>query len=203
MIELILYDLFSCDTLNYLKRFILYFSIFWESVIKSLAFLFLFLSLNVFSAELGLKKNGELLKIVSLSTTHSGKILGIKAKEINLYNAWRGYSRTYVGYALYNLLDNVYGESWKSARTISFKAIDGYTMVVRIKKMLKAAKGKVGLLAFKEKGKSGFTPVKKGAKLVDPAPYYLVWSNFSDGDKASHGDNLKWPYQLKEINILY
>ena len=24
-----------------------------------------------------------------------------------------------------------------------------------------------------------------------------VWSNFSDSDKATYGDVLKWPYQLK------
>jgi hypothetical protein len=28
-----------------------------------------------------------------------------------------------------------------------------------------------------------------------------VWTNFSVEDKASHGDIIKWPYQLSDIDI--
>ena len=68
--------------------------------------------------------------------------------------------------------------------------------------MIKASAGKTGLISYKEKDKSGFTFVKKGEKEIDPGPFYLVWSNFNDKDKATYGDALKWPYQLKEINIV-
>ena len=68
--------------------------------------------------------------------------------------------------------------------------------------MIKASAGKTGLISYKEKDKPGFTFVKKGEKEIDPGPFYLVWSNFNDKDKATYGDALKWPYQLKEINIV-
>ncbi len=76
-------------------------------------------------------------------------------------------------------------------------------MGVEVSSMLKASKGKVGLIAYKETGIEGFTPYSKNGKLVNLGPFYLVWSNFSEGDKATHSDSLKWPYQLAEINIQY
>ena len=61
----------------------------------------------------------------------------------------------------------------------------------------------MGLISYKEKGSSGFTKFLRKEKQVDPGPIYLVWSNFSEKDKASHGDALKWPYQLKVIDVQF
>ena len=96
-----------------------------------------------------------------------------------------------------------YGKKWRKSKRVSFKALDGYTQVIATSKMLKAAKGKKGLIAYKEKDREGFTPVKRKEKTVDPGPLYLVWSNFTEKEKASHGDALKWPYQLKSIEVIY
>jgi hypothetical protein len=79
----------------------------------------------------------------------------------------------------------------------------GYTQVIGTKKLLKAAAGRVGLLAYKEKNKEGFTTFTKKKQEIDPGPLYLVWSNFTAKDKFSHGDELKWPYQLKTIALDY
>jgi hypothetical protein len=56
-------------------------------------------------------------------------------------------------------------------------------------------------MAFKEKNQKGLSTFKKGDKEIDPNPFYLVWNNFSESDKGSHGDALKWPFQLMEIQL--
>ena len=60
----------------------------------------------------------------------------------------------------------------------------------------------IGILSFKEEDSDGFTSFKRGELDVDPGPYYLVWTKFSNKDKAEYGDILKWPYQLTEINLI-
>ncbi len=67
--------------------------------------------------------------------------------------------------------------------------------------MLSYAKGKSGFIAYTETGKNGFSKFNLKEKTIDPGPFYLVWSNFSNDDKASHGDHLKWPYQLETVNL--
>lgn len=146
-----------------------------------------------FSASLIIKKNGKLLKIVELSD--------YKKIELPVYNAWRKYQKTYVGYDFYNLLDSVYGTKWRTKNTIIFSAIDGYNIGGSISDMLKASQGKKGLLAIKEKGGTGFTPLKKGDKMINFAPIYLVWSGFRKTETASHSDALKWPFQMVSVDI--
>ena len=62
--------------------------------------------------------------------------------------------------------------------------------------MIKAANDKKGFLTFSEKGKNGFTLIEKQGKQIDRGLFYLEWKNFSETDKASHADTLKWSYQL-------
>ena len=139
-------------------------------------------------------------------TFASGRI-EINGNEIGsvdktLFNAWRQYERTYRGYSFYELLDAVYGKDWRSAHQITFTAKDGYRQTVKIEKMLKASKKKNGYIAFSETGKKGFTRFKRGKKIIDPESFYLVWSGFARAHQAKHGDDLKWPFQLRSIHIL-
>lgn len=162
-------------------------------------------SFNLKSAELVFKKEGEATFTVSLDQLRSKKIEAphgtLRASDVKIFNVFRGYERVYEGYDLFDLLDAVYGKDWRKAKRISFSALDGYSQVASISKMLAAAKSKNGLLAFSEKGKNGFTPFEKENKKIDLGPLYLVWTNFTEEDKASHADILKWPYQLTLINI--
>lgn len=68
--------------------------------------------------------------------------------------------------------------------------------------MVEVAKDKVGYISYTETGKNGFSKFYRKDKVVDPGPLYLVWSNFTEKDKATHGDILKWPYQLKTIELI-
>ena len=146
-------------------------------------------------------KNGNAVGEYSLSDAKTGTVQNLKSIEIELFNAWRNYTKIYVGYEFYNVLNKIYGKNWIQQKTISFKSLDGYRVEVKISEMLKSSKGKTGLIAYQEKGRSGFTLVKKGEQNIDPGPFYLVWSNFKVGDKATYGDTLKWPYQLVEIDL--
>ncbi|MBT3984139.1 MAG: hypothetical protein HOE90_22480 [Bacteriovoracaceae bacterium] len=172
---------------------------------KFVCIVVLFASFSVFSSELILKQNGKIINKIDIVSIKSGQFSSngkfIGSLDKTLFNAWRGYERTYRGYSFYELLDVIYGENWRKAKTISFYALDGYKQVANISKMIRSSHGKPGYLSYTETGKKGFSKFKRKNKIVDPGPLYLVWSNFSESDKASHGDTLKWPYQLKTIEI--
>lgn len=173
----------------------------------TLAFLLLNTHLCL-SSEVSFKKDGKTLYTLMLSETQARFLtIGkqkLSSKKIPLHNVWRGYQKTYVGYELYTLLDSVYGKEWKNkAKRVNFIALDGYRQSVTIEKMLKASKNKTGLLSYKEDDNNGFTSFKRGSKTINPGPFYLVWSNFTQEDKVKHKDALKWPYQLKAIDLKY
>ena len=125
----------------------------------------------------------------------------INSSELKLFNVFRGYERTYQGYPFFPLLDFIYGKNWRTKRKMSFWAIDGYYQFALIPEMIKASSDKIGFVAFSEKGKNGFTLIEKHGDKVDPGPFYLVWSNYTAKDKASHAEALKWPYQMAIINV--
>lgn len=170
--------------------------------VKMTLLLALILPVSAVASGLEFKRNGKTVKSFSNEEIQSGKLDGVKVAEVDLFNAWRGYSRVYVGYDFFKVLDSVYGKAWRKSLAVKFVAQDGYLSHSKIKSMLKAAAGKTGLISFKEKGSNGFTMVKKGDKEIDPGPFYLVWSNFSEKDRAAYADILKWPYQLKDIDVV-
>ena len=162
----------------------------------------LIFSINLFGNTLDFKLNGKIIKSFPNDKIIKGKLNNISSTELTLYNAWRGYTRTYIGYDFFKILDSIYGNNWKNSKTIKFLAIDGYVSLSNTQAMIKASSGKTGFISYKEKNKNGFTFVTKGNKEINPGPFYLVWTNFNDSDKATYGDILKWPYQLKEIDII-
>ncbi|MFN8370681.1 MAG: hypothetical protein U0T83_08685 [Bacteriovoracaceae bacterium] len=157
------------------------------------------------AASLEFKLNLKLIAKVNAKEFHKGLLhfnkKQIKAIDQALYNAWRGMEISYKGYPFFELLDLYFTQDWRNASTIAFVSLDGYVQKVKIQDLLKAAQNKTGYLAYSESGKDGFTKFTKGEKLIDPSPFYLVWSNFTEGDRAKHSDTLKWPYQLKTIII--
>ena len=160
---------------------------------------------NAFSQSLVFKQKGVVLEELSFSQIKSGKLMirkvEIKSSTIKIFNVFRNKKTSYEAYSFYELLNDVYGTDWQKKEKISFTSTDGYHQAALIAPMLNATKNKKGYLAFKEVGFSEFEKFQKKEKLIDPGPLYLVWTNFSDSDKASHGDIIKWPYQLIEINI--
>ncbi len=170
-----------------------------------LVLLLLILVSNAFANDLIFKQDGKIIKKISLADLKTGKIefnkKSVSAVDKNVFNAWRGYEKTYRGYSLYDLLDLVYGADWNKNKKLIFTALDEYKQISRIHRMLESAKGKMGLIAYTEVGQDGFTKFNRGEKSIDPGPIYLVWTNFKESDKATHGDHLKWPYQLSTIEL--
>lgn len=166
------------------------------------------LSAISFAQELKFKHNGKMVYTFLQKKCLDKEVSIQKAKltqtQVQLHNAWRGQDRTYVGYEFYSLLNAVYGEKWQSSSRMVLRALDGYVVVMKIKKMLEASKEKnsSGLIACREADKKGFSPVEKGTKKMDPGPFYLVWSHFDNKSKANYADSLKWPYQLVDIDLI-
>ena len=164
------------------------------------------LATEVFAENLVFKLNDKVRATFERDDFTSGRVLfngsEIGSIDKTLFNAWRQYERTYRGYALYELLDAVYGKDWRKAEKIVFVALDGYRQVAKIEDMLNASRKRNGYVAFGETGKKGFSKFKRGSKTIDPGPFYLVWSGFVPGEQARHGDILKWPFQLKTVGIL-
>lgn len=150
-----------------------------------------------FSNELLLKVNNKTL--LKINTNNFSSKLGLKKHNKLIYNPWRKESYHYSGFNFYEILDITYGPKWREYRTISFKATDGYQQVSSIKKMISNRNN--GFLATGEVNQNGFTKFTRKEKTIDPGPLYLLWEGFNKDSKVSHGDDLKWPYQLVEINL--
>tara|TARA_A100001015_G_scaffold307426_1_gene403313 strand:+ start:5606 stop:6004 length:399 start_codon:yes stop_codon:yes gene_type:complete len=124
-------------------------------------------------------------------------------KERNLYNIYRKNYYTYQGVDLLDVLVKAYGKDWQSHKIIMFKSKDGSIQSSSIEDILHHSrrKNKVGFLSIKEKGKKGFSSFVRAGKNINPAPAYLVWTNFSETSRNHYASPLKWPYQLIEINL--
>lgn len=76
-------------------------------------------------------------------------------------------------------------------RVLLFRAADGYMPHLSTKYVSTEA-----YLAYGENGSAGaFEPIEAAGNVMDPGPYYLVWSGTSS-------DALPWPYQLVEIEVV-
>lgn len=125
----------------------------------------------------------------------------LKTKDYEIFNPFRQYKKKYFGVDFLHLMDSVYGAKWKKSSTIKFVALDGFIQMVEVSKMLEKIKDHQGILAIGEEGKTVFTPFDKKGKMVDPAPFYLVWSGLDEKTVGDYNDALKWPYQLRSIII--
>lgn len=165
---------------------------------------FIFVILNCANA-LEFQQDNKKLDIINLSEIRSGavklKSKLLKSIELKVYNIVDYRDATYEGYKLFDLLDSIYTPRWRSQKKITFVANDGYRQTVKIKEMIKHSKSRLALLAYKEKGQNFFKKIKKGKRVIDPGPLYLVWSNMSKKEKKKLYKYLKWPYQLNVINI--
>ena len=162
----------------------------------------LFITPQCFAESIEFFWGQENLKKINLreSPHLNGHKLELLSKD--LYNPFRKSNRVYEGYDFFNLLDQVYGKRWRDADTITFTALDGFVQVAPVKSMLLKETAHSGIIAFREKNQSGFQSFEKNGKVVNPGPYYLVWTKFDGRSVAQYSDSLKWPYQLKSIKVL-
>lgn len=164
---------------------------------------------SIHAEDLVFKLNGKVIQSFQYKELNSGEV-GANGRHVGsvdktIFNPIKGYERTYRGFDLYEMLDVVYGNSWREAKMIKFHALDNYKQMTTVKKMLaEATETKRGYISYKETGKRGqerFSTYIRNGKKVILGPYYLIWSGFKRGDKISSQDHLKWPYQLKTVEI--
>ena len=168
-------------------------------IMNRIFLLLLTVSTSLFSQELEFNHANKKVYSVTKNDKRLNKI------KVELWNAWRGYKKEYVGYEFTRALTVIYGEKWKKSSQIVFVCTDGYQPSIDTQKMLKMIKEKnfMGVIAVNEADKKGFTTFKRGDKTIDPGPFYLVWTKFTKDQKATYGDVLKWPYQLKTIFLTF
>lgn len=167
------------------------------------------LSLSLHAEDLVFKLNGKVIKSFAYKSLNTGEVGANKryvgSVDKTIFNPIKGYERTYRGFDLFEMLDVVYGNSWRKAKMIKFHALDNYRQMTSIKSMLTAAGNKKrGYIAYKETGKRGserFSTYQRNGEKVVLGPYYLIWSGFNRGDHVTDRDPLKWPYQLKTVEI--
>jgi mono/diheme cytochrome c family protein len=99
--------------------------------------------------------------------------------------------RTYQGVRLAELLA-LLPPGDEPVDEVVFHTRDGYAPTLG----LAAAREGQGLVAFRDTARrAGFAPVRQGKALVDPGPFYLVWTGPGTTERP-------WPYQLVRIELV-
>lgn len=170
--------------------------------------LFLFLALvfhSAFASQVTIKLEGKEVLFIKAEDTKSGIIKTkdnrfIGSLHRTLANPYRKYTRTYEGFSLVEVLKAAIKKNIEGYK-LTFVATDGYRVKMSSKDFMNALQKHSPLIAYKETGKKGFTPFMKGKKMVDPGPFYLVWSNYKGDEDVSGKTIIKWPYMLSQILI--
>lgn len=107
--------------------------------------------------------------------------------------------KTYKVVNLNKILDAVYGKSWKKGPILSTMCKDGFQPQINTKKLLKYG----AYLAYAETNTKDFK-IKKPAennRIVELAPFYMVWDNLKHKDLLDEPTMQDWPYQLTQIDV--
>ena len=75
---------------------------------------------------------------------------------------------------------------------IIFTTSDGSAPTISVMK----AKSHNAILTFKEHSSDGFEKVSQGKSMLDPGPFYLIWTD------ADSTEEFPWPYQLSSIELV-
>ncbi|MEY4717965.1 MAG: hypothetical protein RL563_583 [Pseudomonadota bacterium] len=145
------------------------------------------------SETLTLKKNGQMVKAVSLNDLSQTKSLS----KLTADNPSDSRITHYQGILLTTLLDQVFDNSWKQSEAIKFTAADGYRVIIPTPLITRHT----GFIATGEVGRKGFSRIqRKNDESIDPGPFFLVWENIKDSSaKKEHW--LSWPWQLASIEL--
>jgi mono/diheme cytochrome c family protein len=123
---------------------------------------------------------------------------GCGATTIALDDPYYGRRMSYVACPLLNVLELGFGGTPQelAANDYLLRARDGYVKPATGKRLVEPG-GYLALAdAEREKaGLPGWAPIDR--KQVDPAPYYVVWTNVGQQDTNLY----PWPYQLARIEI--
>lgn len=153
------------------------------------------LSLQVFAEEqIVFKSNNQVIKSVPLAEM---KKLAPE-QTLSVWEPHEDKNVTYQGYPLREVLDRVFGPSWKKSELVLFTCADGYKAPIpRVN-----IDTEKSLLAFARKDKADFSLNNRlqNEKNIPLGPLYLVWNNLNNPQiRAEEGTN--WPYQIVGIEL--
>jgi mono/diheme cytochrome c family protein len=119
-------------------------------------------------------------------------------KTLVTENPTTGKKATYQGVDLVDLLTLGFGERWKRYDAVKFFSRDGYQPLMTRAAILAHR----GLVAFREEGRDGFSPFRRGqGETVDPGPFWVVWDVIDD-PAAKSDPWLSWPWQLVGMELV-
>ena len=147
------------------------------------------------SQELTFKSYGKEAKNFSLVELENL----VPPKKINVIEPHESVQREYLGFAVNDVLNAVYGKNWKKAEEILFTCSDGYQPSIPVSRFKKYK----GYLVFKRTDSNKFTVRNKlqNNEVVALGPYYLIWDNKKDAYLKMLGAS-DWPYQVTTFDLI-
>ena len=124
----------------------------------------------------------------------------LTAQRVQVFDPYEGREIAFDAFRFDQVLDAVYGESWREQEELLFRCRDGYEPSVPVQRVLEHA----AWLAFDRADAPEFTIRKLESgrhKSIDLAPFYLVWANLENPELRADGD-YGWPYQLVGIDSI-
>ena len=121
-------------------------------------------------------------------------------QQVRVFEPYERRAVTFEAVSLPTVLDAAYGKRWRSEEELLFTCSDGYQPSVPVQRVLEHR----AWLAFARTGSAHFTvdKIESGEKrVVDVAPFYLVWENLDDELMRQESD-YGWPYQLVGIDLI-
>lgn len=153
----------------------------------------------VFAAEsvIVFKQDASVPQVLSLSQLQQ-RIPSIELTTAEPHTANR--LQQYRGFSFNKLLDEIYGEHWRSSEEVVFHCLDGFQAMIPVSHFRKYNT----VLAYAMPDRAEFKLSSETAykKEIDLAPFYLVW----DTEKNQEVRNLDinfWPYQVSSIELVH
>lgn len=146
--------------------------------------------------ELAFARHGEAVARLDLAALGQR----VAAREVAVHEPYEDAPARFRALPFAPLLDAVYTRAWREEEEILFTCRDGYQPTVPVARVL----AHEAWLAFARSDQPGFTIRKResGAlKVIDLAPFYLVWANLDDTRIRQEAD-YGWPYQLVGIDLI-
>jgi hypothetical protein len=145
------------------------------------------------NSQLDFQDHGKEVKALNLEQL---KKIG-KPENITIFDPHQEAERTYSGFNINRLLDQVYGKNWQKTDEVLFTCADGYQPSVPVADF----KENQAWLVYAVKNSKQFTLDNKAQheKNIKLGPYYLIWNNH----KTTKGtDAFSWPYQVVSLNLI-
>jgi len=124
----------------------------------------------------------------------------VKPRLVEVFEPYEQEKTSFEALPLEDVLNAVYGPSWRERDAILFTCRDGYQPTIPTQRVQRHA----AFLAISRPGGTGFTidKIEQGAaKRIDLSPYYVIWSNLTDSRIRIEGD-YGWPYQVTGIDLV-